>query len=48
MRQEWEKFNVLKRHKGVSIHIPPMLSYSAENLRHMLDRYGFYCGEAFS
>jgi glutathione synthase/RimK-type ligase-like ATP-grasp enzyme len=44
MRQvadKWDKFKVLKRHKGVSRHIPPMLSFNAENLRHMLNCHGF-------
>src|SRR5690554_22525 len=44
MRQvadKWEKFNVLKQHEGVSVHIPPMLPYNAENLKQMLDRHGF-------
>ncbi|MEX2416483.1 MAG: YheC/YheD family protein [Paenibacillaceae bacterium] len=44
MRQvadKWKKFSVLQRHKGVSRHIPPMLSYNAENLRLMLNSHGF-------
>jgi|DewCreStandDraft_1066081.scaffolds.fasta_scaffold00020_7 glutathione synthase/RimK-type ligase-like ATP-grasp enzyme len=44
MRQvadKWNKFDVLKRHKGVARHIPPMLSYNAENLRQMLDSHDF-------
>ncbi len=44
MRQvanKWVKFNVLQRHNGVSRHIIPMQSYNADNLRHMLNSYGF-------
>lgn len=44
MRQvanKWIKFNVLQRHNGVSRHIIPMLPYNEENLRQMLNRYGF-------
>jgi glutathione synthase/RimK-type ligase-like ATP-grasp enzyme len=44
MRQvanKWEKFNVLKRHKGVSVHLPPMLTYQADHLKTMLVQHGF-------
>lgn len=50
MRQvadKWNKFRVLKRHEGVSRHIPPMMSYNVENLRHMLDCHGFIVAKPF-